>query len=158
MVAGTAAAAVLLTLGAPGQAAAQERISVQALRNYGRVQIWAPALRAEPIEGPVRSADSLQLVLGTWGRHPLTVAADQIQRVQVREGRGKLGAGLLGFSLGLLAGLVGVGAWESMSCPGCDMNGVVAVVIGAPVGALVGTLIGAVSANPRWIEVEVIEW
>jgi hypothetical protein len=112
------------------------------------------------LEGPIRSLDAKNIVLGGPDEQkPIVIPRDHIAGLDVRRRSSKKGVGIVLGALG--GGLIGYGIGTATSGPGCqgdeigfdhlcsldDLNKPAGALLGAAAGALIG---GLVAPGARW--------
>lgn len=102
---GKLAWAVALVLAATSHAMGQQlELHPSELKHYEVVRLRAPALSRRAMVGKVVDADSTHLVLLRGNQAPIAVQLSQVEQVEVKVGKNRLQAGVVGFLAGALIG------------------------------------------------------
>lgn len=131
-------------------AAQTMRIPASALPNYPRVQIWASAVRPDPLVGTVTAADSSRVIIKPRGSLEVIVPVDRIERAEVVAGVDRMKGGLIGLAFGAAVAAVVYKLHLDAAYANDEWNVFSALFRAAPVGGAVGFVAGAAIGWDRW--------
>lgn len=156
---GKMAWAVFLVLTTTSHAFGQQlELRPSELKYYEVVRLTAPALSSEVMVGKVVDADSTHLVLLRDKQAPFVVQLSQVEHVEVKVGKNRLGPAVLGFTAGAVAAGVGFKLYADAKYLNDEWNEFGAVFMAAPLGGLVGAVVGASIGSTKWVTVQVAPW
>lgn len=156
---GKLAWAVALVLAATSHAMGQQlELHPSELKHYEVVRLRAPALSRRAMVGKVVDADSTHLVLLRGNQAPIAVQLSQVEQVEVKVGKNRLQAGVVGFLAGALIGGGGFKLYADATYDNDEWNDFAAVFMAAPLGGLAGTVVGASIGNTKWATVQIAPW
>lgn len=144
------AAALLVSLVLAPAAPAQYTLSQVQLPTGARVRVTAPTLLPERVVGRViaRTPDGLA-ISKDQGRVQVSFAPEQIEMLEVSEGRQRLRWSVLGGLGGMVAG-GSIGAWQGGRNDPSGFGAALGLIGGSMVGLLAGAISGAILAPERW--------
>lgn len=156
---GKMAWAVILVLTAtPYALGKQLELRPNELEYYEVVRLRAAALSPRAMVGKVVDADSTHLVLLRGKQAPFIVQLSQVEHVEVKVGKNRLGPAVLGLAAGAVVAGVGFKLHADAKYPDGDMNEFAAVFGAAPLGGLAGAVVGALIGSTEWATVQVAPW
>lgn len=141
-------AALLFAAAAPLQA--QYTLPQVQLRTGTRVRVTAPEVLPVRVTGLVVARDPEGLSLSKdRGKVQLTFTPQQIELLEVSEGRNRLKWSLIGGAAGMLGGAV-LGGWQGGRQDPSGIGAFIGFLGGGDFGSLGGAVVGAVVAPERW--------
>lgn len=145
-----ALAALFGTLVAGSSLAAQSSLAHVQLPSGVRVRVTAPTVLPEPVVGRVVArTDEGLMISRNEGRVQITFSPEQIQLLEVSEGRNRGQWALMGGLGGMAAGAL-IGGWQGGRNDPSGFGGALGFIAGGITGLFAGAIGGGLLAPERW--------